>query len=144
MKKLIVLLIAGIFIAGPASAKDVKSLRGGLAIPGQQEAPKVFKTEEPKEVFKRTFKEQPPLVAHKIDLKEEKYRINLKQNGCLSCHDKVNYKEKKAPLAGKSHYVGKDGKEGSSISMSRYFCNQCHVIQTMAKPLVENTFKGAK
>ena len=29
----------------------------------------------------------------------------------------------------------------SSVSPNRYFCNQCHVSQTDAKPLIGNTFK---
>ncbi|MCB1961304.1 MAG: nitrate reductase cytochrome c-type subunit, partial [Rhodocyclaceae bacterium] len=32
----------------------------------------------------------------------------------------------------------------SNISPRRYFCNQCHVPQFDAKPLVENTFKKAE
>ena len=38
----------------------------------------------------------------------------------------------------------RDGQELDNISPRRYFCTQCHVAQTDAKPLVENGFKRAR
>ncbi|BAN97353.1 hypothetical protein E05_25870 [Plautia stali symbiont] len=35
------------------------------------------------------------------------------------------------------------GVMSSTVSPRRYFCLQCHVPQTDAKPVVENTFKPA-
>ncbi|MCW9033293.1 MAG: nitrate reductase cytochrome c-type subunit [Rhodospirillales bacterium] len=114
------------------------SLRGDKELSAASTNPDIPKLQLDQESFKRNFKEQPPLIPHKV----KKYQINLKNNRCLSCHDKDNYKEEEAPLTGKSHYMTKDGKEGKTINMSRYFCTQCHVGQTVAKPLVENVFKG--
>ena len=40
-----------------------------------------------------------------------------------------------------THFRTRDGVEMSSVSPLRYFCNQCHVPQSEAKPLIGNTFK---
>ncbi len=145
MKKTVLAILAGLMIPlfaamGAATADDVKSLRGGKAIPDAESPPTVAKLILDQESFDRNFKSQPPLIPHKV----EKYKVNLKANRCLKCHDKSNYKEEEAPMTGKSHYIGADGKEMDKISMKRYFCNQCHVPQADAKPLVKNTFKSAK
>jgi len=130
--------IAAGFSGTPALADGAMSLRGKVDIPTQEAPAPVYRLSLNQESFPRNFKEQPPLTPHKV----EKYRINLKANGCLKCHDKDTYKEEDAPLAGKSHYMGEDGKEMEILHMSRYFCNQCHVPQVDAKPLVANTFVG--
>ncbi len=39
-----------------------------------------------------------------------------------------------------THFRNRDGQELDNISPRRYFCTQCHVPQTDAKPLVGNTF----
>ena len=40
-----------------------------------------------------------------------------------------------------THYMDRDGNFLADVSPRRYFCNQCHVEQTDARPLVENQFK---
>jgi len=148
MKKLVITALSGIAFAGmilmsfgtsPASANEVKSLRGGLEIPAGQEAPDIRKLDVV-DKFERTFKEQPPLIPHK----SAKYKVTLKSNKCLSCHDKSTYKEEEAPMAGKSHYLDASGKEMKTLNMGRYFCSQCHVQQLIVEPLVKNTFVGSK
>jgi len=144
MKRIITVIMAGLVaaaLAAPASADSVKSLRGDNAIPAANETPVAHQPKKIRGTYERTFKEQPPLVAHRVD-DANKYKINLRQNGCLDCHDKENYKEEEAPLTSKTHYIGKDGKEMDTIDMSRYFCTQCHVPQMDAAPLVKNTFVG--
>lgn len=146
MQKLFVMTLAGLILAfgtfatQPASAEAVKSLRGGIAIPQSKAPAAVFDLVEQEKPFARAFRDQPPLVTHKV----AKFWINLEKNRCLDCHDKSTYKQETAPMTGKSHYVGADGKEMEKINMGRYFCNQCHVPQANAKPLVENTFAPIK
>jgi len=145
MKKTILAILAGLIVpmfiaAGSISADEVKTLRGDKSLPETTTPPSVAKLILDQESFARNYKQQPPLIPHKI----EKYNINLKANRCLKCHDKANYKDEQAPMAGKSHYVDAAGKETEKISMKRYFCNQCHVPQSDAKPLVKNTFKTAE
>lgn len=125
---------------GTAVAEEISSLRGPTALDEQKAAPPVYKLKLDQDKFKRNFKTQPPLIPHKV----HKYRINLKNNRCLKCHSKANYKEEEAPMAGASHFKDKDGKEHKKINKSRYFCTQCHIPQTDAKPLVANTYKGTK
>jgi cytochrome c-type protein NapB len=122
-----------------ASADDLKSLRGDTPIPEESDAPDIYRQLTP-EKFERSYKHQPPLITHKIS----RYDINLKVNECLRCHDKSTYKKEEAPMANKSHYIDDNGKEGDEIIKRRYFCIQCHVPQEDARPLVENTFAGAK
>ena len=43
-----------------------------------------------------------------------------------------------------THFRTREGAELDNISPRRYFCTQCHVPQTDAKPLVENTFQRAR
>ncbi len=144
MKKIISALafvgVALTLLAGPALAQQKMSgLRSDADFTKPDKAPEQAKVLIPDDpAFPRSFKEQPPLIPHKID----KYRISLKENKCLSCHDLDKYKEEKAPKIGDSHYIGADGKPSNKISMRRYFCEQCHVPQFDAKALVENTFVG--
>ena len=140
MKLGLALGLMGAFALPPAFASEAQSLRGDKALSETLKPARIFKLDVPDEVFPRAYKTQPPLINHKTT----KYKINLKGNGCLKCHDKANYKEEEATMVGKSHYTGLDGKEEDTIIQSRYFCTQCHVPQLDAKPLVENTFKGAK
>ena len=41
-----------------------------------------------------------------------------------------------------SHFIAADGTKMETLNMRRYFCNQCHVPQLDADPIVENTFKS--
>jgi len=147
MKRMMITLAIGMALmvgsalpVSQAGAEEISSLRGNLALEKEKSPPPVYKLKLDQEKFARNFKSQPPLIPHKV----AKYKVNLKVNRCLKCHDKDNYKEEEAPMAGKSHYMGADGKEMDKIHMSRYFCSQCHVPQADAKPLVANTFMGTK
>jgi nitrate reductase (cytochrome), electron transfer subunit len=144
MRKMFIATMAGLALTllspPPATAADVESLRGGVAMTEQGPAAGLYKVDQDQAQIPRNFPEQPPLVPHKV----AKYRTNLKYNICLSCHDKSRYEEKESPMVGKSHYMGVDGKETETINMGRYFCLQCHVPQIRAKPLVVNTFEKAE
>ena len=54
------------------------------------------------------------------------------------------YKESGATKVSLTHFKDRDGGELSNISPRRFFCMQCHVPQTDAKPLVTNTFQRAE
>ena len=122
-----------------AALSDVQSLRG-------EDLDAMAKKSEKHEVMnvkggiERSYKQQPPMIPHEV----AKYEINLKVNGCLSCHSEKTYQEKKAPKVGDSHYMTRDGKVLPTLSSRRYFCTQCHAPQENADPLVQNNFHGAK
>lgn len=146
MKPLVATLFAALLTALVASCAtgigekvDVHGLRPNQ-LTEQDQVPKmteyVGKTPGEQEKIARSYEQQPPLIPHKI----EGYRIDFKVNRCLECHDRPFYKEEKAPKIGDSHYKDRDGKELKHIWMGRYNCNQCHVPQANAQPLVSNTF----
>jgi cytochrome c-type protein NapB len=49
--------------------------------------------------------------------------------------------EAKSVEMGESHFVDRNGNKLAKPTAARYFCNQCHVPQYDAKPLVANEFK---
>ncbi len=149
MKPIVATLLAALVTALVASCAatgekvDVRSLRPNQLtaqdlVPTMTEY--VGKTPGEQEKIARSFEQQPPLIPHKAD----GYRIDLKVNRCLECHDKPFYKQEKSPKIGDSHYKDRDGKVTDTISMSRYSCNLCHVPQANAQPLVSNTFQSSK
>lgn len=119
---------------------DLSSLRGTAAIKGAEPPPpELEKFINDKENIARTFEQQPPLVPHD----NEKYTINLKVNKCLDCHMKQPGKaEAKSVEMGESHFVDRNGNKLDRPSSARYFCNQCHVPQVDAQPLVGNDFRS--
>ncbi|WP_456375678.1 nitrate reductase cytochrome c-type subunit [Thiolapillus sp.] len=145
MKKIVQITIVAfgllLIIGSTASAKEsVASLRGTADIEGASLKVTKKKVISQEGGFERNYKQQPPLIPHKI----EKYKITLKNNGCLKCHSKKNHKKEKAPMVGESHFLSRDGKKLEKVSTRRYFCNQCHAPQLDANPLVKNEFEGVK
>ena len=142
MKKRIVTLLAvcAVIFTGGAIAGAVDSLRMGQDLQDNAKEPAKKKQAVVQGGIERSYKIQPPVIPHKID----KDRIDLKANTCMNCHSEKTYIQKKAPKAGESHYIDRDGKVTQTIASRRYFCNQCHAPQVVAEPLVENTFQGAK
>lgn len=135
-----ILLVCLVGFAGPA-VSDLASLRGASDIPTTQGAPKLMKFINDKENVERTFKEQPPVVPHTVD----RYEINLKVNECLECHVKQAGKdEAKSVEMSESHFVNRKGEKLDRPAGARHFCDQCHVPQIDAKPLVGTNFQAAK
>ena len=89
--------------------------------------------------MQRDFVQQPPLIPHAV----QNYAITKNFNKCMDCHSWSRYKETGATKISLTHFKDRDGTEHANISTRRYFCLQCHVPQSDAKPLVENTFKPA-
>ena len=114
-------------------------LRSGAPV-SQDLAPAAFKQERDHAVSDRDFVQQPPLVPHTIS----GYQITKNFNKCMDCHAFQKTKESGATKVSVTHFKSRDGVELDSISPRRYFCTQCHVPQTDAKPLVENTFQRAR
>ncbi len=121
----------------PAPAEDVQSLRGVIEIPEDNAAPKLTKQRADKGRFTRNYRQQPPLVPHKV----AKYEIDLKVNQCLRCHDWPYNVEENAPKVSETHYTDREGAALDHIARARWFCNQCHVPQEDAPALVKNTFE---
>ena len=145
MKKFIStsIMALGILLAssnGAIAEESIASLRGTQDLLGASLKPTKKKVVSQEGGFERSYKQQPPMIPHKID----KYKITLKNNGCLKCHSKKNHKKEKAPMIGESHFLTRDGQKLEHVSSRRYFCNQCHAPQVGANPLVKNEFDGLK
>ena len=85
---------------------------------------------------KRAYPMQPPTIPHKVD----GYQVDLKVNKCLSCHSRKLTENSQAPMVSVTHYMDREGNFLADVSPRRYFCEQCHVIQSDAQPLIGNDF----
>ena len=117
-------------------AENVKSLRGDSDLNSQSNSVIMKKVQNGREPIERDFVQQPPLIPHNV----EGYEINLKFNKCLTCHSWKNYRKAGATKVSQTHFSDRQENVLANISSRRYFCNQCHVPQMDAMPLVENEF----
>jgi cytochrome c-type protein NapB len=134
-------LLAGFLLAGPVWAQDapaVKALRDAN-LSETSAAPDIFKQSLPSGGFDRAYRQQPPLIPHKVD----GYQISLTNNACMECHDWPNNTKVKAPKISETHYVDRQGVRLDKVAGTRYFCQQCHAPQVDTQPLVNNVFQNA-
>ncbi|HYE49222.1 MAG TPA: nitrate reductase cytochrome c-type subunit [Azospirillaceae bacterium] len=148
MRKLILALAASLpVLAAPFLAGSGGSLAQDSNVVQSPFRPPVDYAQEPpappmpKEVTDdrrraRSYPEQPPVIPHDVT----KYQVNLQTNACLTCHSRKYTEQVQAPMVSITHYVTRDGQTLGAVSPRRYFCMQCHVPQTDAKPIVENSF----
>lgn len=136
---LVALVALGLALPLPGSAQSVHSLRGAdVAAPAPELGNyRVIPDQAP---LPRDYVQQPPLIPHKV----EGYEITMNFNKCMDCHAWSRYQETGATKVSLTHFKDRDGGELSNISPRRYFCMQCHVPQTDAKPLIANTFRPAQ
>jgi cytochrome c-type protein NapB len=126
--------------AAAADTTEVKSLRGETMIDEPDTAPELKQWQPDRDPIPRDYVQQPPLVPHSI----EGYVINVKFNKCLTCHSWANYKESGATKISQTHFEDRDRNVQANVAARRYFCNQCHVPQVNAKPLVDNEFEPVR
>jgi cytochrome c-type protein NapB len=88
----------------------------------------------------RSFVLQPPTMPHKID----GYQIDLNANRCMTCHARTRIEESKAVPVSITHYTDRNGNMLADISPRRYFCEQCHVVQTEVNVLVANRYEDVE
>lgn len=122
-----------------AQTLEPQSLRGDTPMEEAAPAPEVKQQNVDPNRFSRAYRQQPPLIPHKID----RYQINVKVNQCLRCHDWPYNVEEGAPKVSETHYIDRDGVALDRVARTRWFCNQCHVPQVNAQSLVDNSFKSA-
>ena len=126
--------------SGPLAqeAKPVKALREA-PLTEMSAPPDVTKQSVPASGFERAYRQQPPLIPHKVD----GYQITTQNNACMGCHDWPGNTRVNAPKISETHYVDRQGVRLDKVAGTRYFCQQCHVPQADAKPLVGNIFQNA-
>jgi nitrate reductase (cytochrome), electron transfer subunit len=65
----------------------------------------------------------------------------MNANRCLTCHSRQFTAMFQAPMISITHFMDRDNQILAAVSPRRYFCTQCHVPQTDAPDLVDNTFR---
>jgi cytochrome c-type protein NapB len=124
--------------ADPVPVK-LQGLRNGTPL-NQDNPPAGSRQERDSAPKDRDFVQQPPLVPHTT----AGYQITKNFNKCMDCHAWQKTRETGATKVSVTHFRTREGVEVDNIAPRRYFCTQCHVPQTDAKPLVENTFQRAR
>lgn len=121
----------------PPASGQIDAIRRGIPVDQEGEPPLMARVENTDVKRNRAYPMQPPTIPHSID----NYQIDRNSNRCLLCHARANADKFQAPPVSVTHYMDRDDQFLATISPRRYFCNQCHVVQTDAKPLVANNFK---
>ena len=139
MKSLTLSLVVAMLFTGVALAQGeyIATLRGEVALDGDSAPPRMNQVEDSSVKRARNYPMQPPTIPHKID----NYQVDISTNKCMSCHSRRRTEESQAPMVSVTHYMDRDGNFLAEVSPRRYFCSQCHVVQTDASGRVENTFQ---
>ena len=123
-----------IFIPGSG---QIDALRRGVPVDKEGHPPPMARVENTDIRRVRNYPMQPPTIPHTID----GYQVDKNSNRCMLCHARANAATFQAPPVSVTHYMDRDNQFLATISPRRYFCNQCHVVQTDAPTLVANGFK---
>jgi cytochrome c-type protein NapB len=125
--------------AAPATREQqsIDALRRGIPLDKEATPLPLSRTENTDLRRKRAYPDQPPTIPHAID----GYQVDINSNRCLLCHSRANAETFQAPMVSVTHFVDRDGQVLAAVSPRRYFCTQCHVVQTDAKPLVPSNFR---
>ena len=115
----------------------LKSLRGSTPLNEEPHAPILQDPPKDHAPEPRNYLHQPPLIPHTI----RDYNITRTHNKCMECHSWQRYREFGATKVSMTHFRDRSGTDLANVSPLRYFCTQCHVPQTDAKPLVGNSFQ---
>lgn len=113
------------------------SLRGLVELDRTREADLFKPVPKDRSPYVSDYVYQPPLIPHKI----RGYELSTNANKCLSCHSFKKSVESGATKISVTHYETREGQVLSDVSPRRYFCLQCHVVQTDTRVLIENNFK---
>jgi len=134
------------FAAQTISADSMGLSKGSVF---DQPTQKVYgtKAKQPGEnkVLSRAYPGAPPQIPHDIS---NFLPITAQSNMCIACHTRPDQwgkpREKGMPTPiPQSHYTDQRNapdKVTDHLINVRYNCNQCHVPQMDARPLVKNTF----
>lgn len=123
-------------VAPEQAHRSIDALRRGAPLDTEPEPAPMAKVENTDLRRQRGWPEQPPTIPHSID----GYQVDRNSNRCLLCHSRANATQFQAPMVSVTHFMDRDSQVLAEVSPRRYFCTQCHVVQTDAKPLVGNDF----
>ena len=141
MNRIVYMLLAALAAGAIAStallAETFSGLRGPVPLDQIAPAPRMTPLDNTAEKRVRNYPEQPPVIPHQT----RDYQITLNANKCLTCHSRQFTEQSQAPMISITHFMDRDGQILASVTPRRYFCTACHVSQSDAPPLVENTFR---
>ncbi|REL25714.1 nitrate reductase cytochrome c-type subunit [Thalassotalea euphylliae] len=126
-------------LASTVNANDgdnIATLRHDTAIATQEATKAIAKVINTDVKQTRNYPMQPPVIPHTT----RNYEVNLNSNKCMTCHSRERTQDSQAPMVSVTHFMDREGNFLAELSPRRYFCNQCHVNQFDAKPLIENKF----
>ncbi len=118
-------------------AQDIDNLRRNVPITAEITPLPMARVENFDRRRGRAYPMQPPTIPHSID----GYQVDRNSNRCMLCHARSNAAQFQAPEISVTHYMDRDDQFLAEVSSRRYFCLQCHVVQTDAQPLVANGFR---
>lgn len=118
-------------------AQDIDNLRRNVPITAEITPLPMARVENFDRRRGRAYPMQPPTIPHSID----GYQVDKNSNRCMLCHARSNAAQFQAPEISVTHYMDRDDQFLAEVSSRRYFCLQCHVVQTDAQPLVANGFR---
>ena len=141
MKKLIICCLSVLLSSLGAQAianedGNIATLRHSTAIDTQESTKKIPNVINSDIKQTRNYPMQPPVIPHTT----RNYEVNLNSNKCMSCHSRERTQDSQAPMVSVTHFMDREGNFLAELSPRRYFCNQCHVNQFEAKPLIDNSF----
>jgi len=116
--------------------RSIDAMRRGAPLDTEPAAAPMARVENQDLRRKRGWPEQPPTIPHSVD----GYQVTLNANRCMICHSRAGAEQFQAPMVSITHFMDRDGQVLARIAGRRYFCTQCHVVQTDARILVENDF----
>ncbi len=122
---------------GRSTMRQLDGLRRGIPVDQEAEPSPLWRVQNADRRRERAYPMQPPTIPHAID----GYQVDKNSNRCMLCHARANAEKFQAPPVSVTHYMDRDDQFLAAISPRRYFCNQCHVVQTDAPLLVANTFQ---
>lgn len=137
MKKSLLLCLSFCLLVPLVLADDDTATLRGVAIDVEPTPPTMPEVDDRDLKRSRAYPMQPPTIPHRI----RDYRVDLNSNKCLSCHSRKQTGQSQAPMISVTHYMDREGNFLADVSPRRYFCLQCHVIQTDAPELVGSDFK---
>lgn len=120
----------------PPEYRSIDALRRSAPLEQEPPAAPMARVEDRALRRERGWPEQPPTIPHAID----GYHVTRNANRCMVCHSRAGAEQFQAPMVSVTHFMDRDGQVLAQVSPRRYFCNQCHVVQTDARLLVENDF----
>jgi nitrate reductase (cytochrome), electron transfer subunit len=130
------LVVSPWLLAAAEPMREVPPITGPIPFTREMSAPPMQRQVTDDVRRRRNYPDQPPLIPHSI----EGYQVDLRANRCLACHSRRFTEQSGAPMISVTHYQDRDGNFLGGVAPRRYACLACHVVQTTAKPLIENRF----